>query len=66
MGLCLTTWAPHFYFLLNDKQTTLPDGNFSDSRMMAWLIRHLGNNYLQLIDEKVALMTPNGIIRYGR
>jgi hypothetical protein len=52
--------------LLNDKETKLPSGNFSDSRMMAWLIRHLGNNYLQLIDEKVALMTPNGIIRYGK
>ena len=52
--------------LLNDKETKLPSGNFSDSRMMAWLIRHLGNNYLQLIDEKVALMTPDGIVRYGK
>jgi hypothetical protein len=52
--------------LLNDKETKLPDGGFSDSRIMAWLIRHLGTNYLALIDEKVSVLTPQGIKRFGK
>lgn len=52
--------------LLNNKETRLPEGGFSDSRIMAWLCRHLGTNYLSLIDEKVSVMTPQGIKRFGK
>ena len=39
--------------------------NLSDSRVMAWLVKYYGINYLQLIDEKVTVLTPQGIRTFG-
>ena len=39
--------------------------NLSDSRVMAWLVKFYGINYLQLIDEKVTVLTPKGIRTFG-
>jgi len=47
------------------KGVKIPDGDFSDSRIMAWLVRHLGQNYLGFIDEKVLVLRPEGILRFG-
>ena len=45
----------------------LPDtGNLSDSRVMAWLVQYFGINYLSMIDEKVTVMTPEGIRTFGK
>ena len=52
--------------LLSNKGVRLPNGDLSDSRIMAWCVRFFGMNYLQLIDEKVLVLTPQGIVRYGK
>jgi hypothetical protein len=39
--------------------------NLSDSRVMAWLVKFYGINYLQLINEKVTVLTPKGIRTFG-
>ena len=45
----------------------LPDsGNLSDSRVMAWLVQYFGMNYLSMIDEKVTVLTPEGIRTFGK
>lgn len=43
----------------------LPDGEWSDSRAMAWIAGRCGINVLSLIDEKVAVLTPQGIHFFG-
>ena len=48
-----------------NKSVKIPDGDLSDSRIMAWLVRHLGQNYLGFIDEKVLVLRPEGILRFG-
>ena len=52
--------------LVDSKDTRLPDGDISDSRIMAWCIRFFGVNYLSLIDEKVLVLSPKGIQRFGK
>ena len=44
---------------------TFPEGDFSDTRAMAWLAYHCGENVLSLIDEKVVTLTPTGLKIYG-
>lgn len=48
-----------------NKGIKIPDGDISDSRIMAWLVEHLGENYLSFIDEKVLLLKPTGVLRFG-
>ena len=43
----------------------VPDGDTSDSRIMAWLVRFYGISYLSLINEKVAVLTPKGLLEFG-
>jgi hypothetical protein len=43
----------------------LPSGGWSDSRGLAWAAANLGNGILDLIDEKVIIMTPTDIESFG-
>lgn len=49
----------------SDKDIQIPDGDLSDSRIMAWLVKYLGMNYLSMIKEKSIVLTPKGIFQYG-
>jgi hypothetical protein len=40
--------------------TPLPDGQWSDTRAMAYLAYHLSPNILEFIDEKIAILVPYG------
>lgn len=51
---------------LISRNVQLPKGEWSDSRIMAWLVEHLGIDYLRLIDQKVTVLTPEGIKKYGK
>ena len=46
-------------------QAKIPDGDISDSRIMAWACKYFGMNYLSMIDEKVVVLTTEGIKKYG-
>lgn len=52
--------------LMNRPDAKLVDGDISDSRIMAWLVRYFGMNYLSMIDEKVCVLTPKGIQTFGK
>ncbi len=52
--------------LLNRTDTKFLEGGISDSRVMAWLVRFYGKGYLSMIDEKVSVLTPQGLYRYGK
>ena len=52
--------------LIKHNDIKMPDGGLSDSRVMAWCIRFFGINYLSLIDEKVLVLTPKGVQRFGK
>tara|TARA_R110000824_G_scaffold8714_1_gene39390 strand:+ start:3043 stop:3984 length:942 start_codon:yes stop_codon:yes gene_type:complete len=52
--------------LMNRQKAKLFDGDVSDSRVMAWLVRYMGMNYLSMIDEKVCVLTPKGIQTFGK
>jgi len=45
----------------------LPDGNLSDSKVMAFLTDKYGFNFPQVIDQygRVAILTPKGIMKFG-
>ena len=43
----------------------IPDGDISDSRIMAWLVRYYGISYLGFIQEKGSVLTPKGLIEFG-
>ena len=43
----------------------IPDGDMSDSSVMAFIASHIGQNFFTFTDEKVIAMTPKGITRYG-
>ena len=49
----------------SNKDIHIPDGDLSDSRIMAWLVKYLGMNYLSMIKEKSIVLTPKGIFQYG-
>lgn len=51
--------------LMNRPNAKLIDGDISDSRIMAWLVRYFGMNYLSMIDEKICVLTPKGIQTFG-
>lgn len=44
----------------------MPDGPWSDTRAMAFLASHFGLGYLELVDEKILVMTPDKIKVYGK
>ena len=43
----------------------IPDGDMSDSSVMAWIASHKGINFLEFTGEKVIVLTPKGTQRYG-
>jgi hypothetical protein len=47
------------------RNVRIPDGDMSDSSIMAWIASHVGHNFLHFTEEKVITMTPAGITRYG-
>jgi len=64
------TWGDYLDHLRESIHGTnhkIPDGDLSDSRVMAYLVARHGVNYMNLIDEdsKVTIMTPQGIIKFG-
>ena len=51
--------------LVTRPDAKIPDGDISDSRIMAWLVRYYGISYLGLIREKVSVLTPQGLLEFG-
>ncbi len=49
----------------NSPNIRIPDGDMSDSSIMAWVASHKGINFLEFTDEKVIVLTPEGITRFG-
>ena len=49
----------------NSDTIRIPDGDMSDSSIMAWCASHKGINFLEFTGEKVIVLTPNGTVRYG-
>lgn len=45
----------------------LPNGQLSDSRVMAWLTNFYGSSWLRLLeDQKIAILTKDGIKKFGK
>ena len=49
----------------NSHNIRIPDGDMSDSSIMAWCASHKGVNFLEFTGEKVIVLSPNGITRFG-
>ena len=49
----------------NSDTIRIPDGDMSDSSIMAWCASHKGINFLEFTGEKVIVLTVNGTVRYG-
>ena len=49
----------------NNNNIRIPDGDMSDSSIMAWCASHKGINFLEFTDEKVIVLSPEGITRFG-
>jgi hypothetical protein len=49
----------------NSPTIRIPDGDMSDSSIMAWCASHKGINFLEFTDEKVIVLSPEGITRFG-
>lgn len=60
-----SSWQQCVIALLN-KDNILPSGPWSDTRGIAWTTFHHGEGLLDLIGEKVGLLTPQGITAYGK
>lgn len=61
-------WARWQDYVLNSVISgngSIPSGEWSDSRGMAYLATRHGIGVLQMIDEKVAVLSPAGIERFG-
>jgi hypothetical protein len=48
--------------------TRIPDGPWSDSRAMAWIVNQSGPGFLSLVDnaQRIVLFTPSHLTRFGR
>jgi hypothetical protein len=64
------TWGEWSSHLLKSIQATgdkIPDGKMSDTRAMSYLIAKHGINYSMFFEnQKIAIMTPKEIIRFGQ
>ena len=49
----------------NSPNIRIPDGDMSDSSIMAWCASHKGINFLEFTGEKVIVLSPDGIDRFG-
>ena len=49
----------------NNPNIRIPDGDMSDSSIMAWCASHKGINFLYFTGEKVIVLSPDGIDRFG-
>jgi len=49
----------------NSDTIRIPDGDMSDSSIMAWCASHKGINFLEFTKEKVIVLTTKGSITYG-
>jgi len=49
----------------NSNTIRIPDGDMSDSSIMAWIASHKGINFLEFTGEKVIVLTPEGSVRFG-
>ena len=47
------------------KELLMPKGPWSDSKVIAYLYSIHGNTFLEYLNEKVAVLTPKGLIWYG-
>jgi predicted glutamine amidotransferase len=64
------TWTDYEEYMMKTlikTNTKMYDGKNSDSRSMAFLAHNFGVNFLSLItDQKIAVLTPKGIKRFGK
>lgn len=59
-------WWKEELFRAFEEGDSIPEGPWSDSRAMAWLIGKYGESYIpNFIYQKVAYLDKNGIRRYG-
>jgi len=49
----------------NSDTIRIPDGDMSDSSIMAWCASHKGINFLEFTKEKVIVLTTKGSVTYG-
>lgn len=58
-------WKPHLLACAASSGVPVGDGHMSDSRAMAYLATVLGTAILSTIPGRIALLTPDGIKRFG-
>ncbi len=62
-------WSEYDEFAIklafNSPNIRIPDGDMSDSSIMAWCASHKGINFLEFTGEKVIVLSPDGIDRFG-
>jgi len=58
-------WEDHSGAIAARAGVRVPKGPWSDSRAIAWVAHLVGEEALELIDEKVAILDKDGIRRYG-
>lgn len=51
--------------LCMSRDVKIPEGDMSDSSIMAWIASNIGLNFLEFTEEKVTVMTPKGIQKFG-
>lgn len=61
-----TTWKDECKAAVLRHKLEWPSGPWSDSRAFAWLCYHFGDNFADLLDEKIAIMDKNGVKIFGK
>ena len=62
-----TEWTNHLLKSIQATGDKIPDGKMSDTRAMSYLIAKHGINYSMFFEnQKIAIMTPKEIIRFGQ
>jgi hypothetical protein len=59
-------WREKLLDLVMRHDLELPEGPWSDSRALAFIASHFGPSILEIVDERVAYMTPRGVVQYGK
>lgn len=60
-----TNWKDKLTTAAVNSRFRLPPGSWSDTRGLAWMTSHFGLGILELIDEKVIVITPKFIHTFG-
>jgi hypothetical protein len=54
-------WEDFMFKMVISKNKKIPDGVWSDTRMIAWITYMNGENILNFLDEKTCILSKNGI-----